>query len=54
MHKCSTEYGSSGGPIILLNTFKAIGAHKGSSKYNFDFNLGTLLKYPILDFNKNI
>ena len=51
-HKCSTENGSSGGPIILLNTFKVIGVHKGSSKFNF--NLGTLLKYPVLDFNKNI
>ena len=53
---CSVSYGyihgSSGGPIILLNTFKVIGVHKGSSKFNF--NLGTLLKYPVLDFNKNI
>ena len=51
-HKCSTENGSSGGPIILLNTFKVIGVHKGSSTFNF--NLGTLLKYPVLDFNNNI
>ena len=50
-YTCCTEYGSSGGPIILLNTFKVIGVHKRSS--NFEFNYGTLLQYPILDFNKN-
>jgi hypothetical protein len=27
-HKCTTEYGSSGGPIILLKTNKVIGVHK--------------------------
>jgi len=51
VHKCSTEHGSSGGPIILLNTVKVIGVHKGSSNNNF--NYGTLLQYPILAFNKN-
>ena len=50
IHKCSTEHGSSGGPIILLNIFKVIGVHKGSSTSNFEFNLGTLLKFPINEF----
>ena len=50
-HKCSTETGSSGGPIILLNTFKVIGVHKGSSKNKEQINYGTLLRYPILEFN---
>ena len=42
IHKCSTEEGSSGGPIILLNIYKVIGV---------DFNFGTLLKFPINEFN---
>jgi hypothetical protein len=50
-HKCSTEKGSSGSPIILLNTFKVIGVHKGCGKDKEDFNFGTLLRYPILEFN---
>ena len=52
-HTCSTEVGSSGGPIILLDTFKVIGVHKGSGKNEEDNNYGTLLKYPISEFNKN-
>ena len=31
-HKCSTDYGSSGSPILSLNTLKVIGIHKGSKK----------------------
>ena len=55
-HTCSTQEGSSGGPIINLNTFKLIGVHKGKSK-NQDINLGTFIKGPIEEFfatNKNI
>jgi len=48
IYNCSTVKGSSGGLILLLNTFKVVGVHKGSSN---DYNCGTLLKYPILEFN---
>ena len=45
-HKCNTEKGSSGGPILNLSTNKVIGIHKAfiNSK---QFNIGTLLKYPL-------
>ncbi len=42
---CS-DYGSSGGPILLLSTQKVIGIHKGTFK-NEDYNIGTFLKYPL-------
>ena len=50
-HKCHTECGSSGGPILSKMTNKVIGIHKGSigNKYN----LGTFLKYPLNDLNYN-
>ena len=62
-YTCSTEFGSSGGPIILLGSFKVIGIHKGSGKNKEDiifldiiqsdaYNYGTLLKYPIIEFKK--
>ena len=52
-HKCSTESGSSGSPIIILDSFKVIGIHKGcpKEKDKKNINYGTLLKYPILEFN---
>ena len=50
-HKCSTENGSSGGPIILLDNCKVIGVHKGGSKNKENFNFGTLIRYPIIEFN---
>ena len=50
-HYCSTEPGSSGSPILLINNQKLIGIHYGNSK-NFDFNLGTLLIYSIIEFQK--
>ena len=37
-HTCNTDQGSSGSPIISLNSFKVLGIHYGSSK--FDFNKG--------------
>jgi len=47
-HNCSTKGGSSGSPIINLKNFKIIGVHTG-----FDnINLGSLLKKPIIEFNK--
>ena len=56
IHYCSTDHGSSGSPIIKLSNKKIIGIHKeGVSKYNY--NRGTLLKYPINEYlnkiNKN-
>ena len=54
-HKCSTENGSSGSPILNLETNKVIGIHKEGSTL-FEFNKGTYLKYPLNDFiqiNKN-
>ena len=49
-HKCSTASGSSGAPILSLESLKVIGIHKGSKK-KIQINLGTLLKHPILQFN---
>ena len=52
-HKCCTEKGSSGSPILNLSNNKVIGIHKSHS-INHNFNVGSLLKYPILNFiNKN-
>ena len=49
-HTCSTENGSSGSPILNLENNKVIGIHKEASLSNFNFNKGTLLKFPINDF----
>ena len=48
-HKCSTDKGSSGAPIINLLNYKVIGIHKGY-KEGKNFNLGSLIKKPIEDF----
>ena len=48
-HKCSTDKGSSGGPIINSLNYKVIGIHKGY-KEGKNFNLGSLIKKPIEDF----
>ena len=47
-HKCSTEHGSSGSPILTLNN-KIIGIHKKGG-YNNNFNKGTFLNFPIKEF----
>ena len=52
-HLCSTEEGSSGGPIINLENYKIIGIHKGYDDKH-KVNLGTYLKEPIKDFNNKI
>ena len=49
-HKCSTDDGSSGAPILSLENNKLIGVHYGSKKNNFEINLGSLIAYPILEF----
>ena len=48
IHKCCTEEGSSGSPILTLKN-KIIGIHTGGNKLN---KFGTLLSYPIKDFIK--
>ena len=47
IHCCSTEGGSSGGPILSLSHMKVFGIHRGAGK---KFNGGIFLKYPIEDF----
>ena len=53
MHKCCTDNGSSGSPILNLETNKVIGIHtKGTS---FNYNMGILLKFPLSFFvNKKV
>ena len=58
LHKCSTEYGSLGSPILNTKNNKLLGIHKGNTN-NFKFNSGIFLKKPINKFieyikNKNI
>ena len=46
-HLCNTENGSSGGPILNLQTNKIIGIHKGFiKKQSQSFNIGSFLKFP--------
>ena len=48
-HLCNTDSGSSGGPIILLNSLKVIGFNIGSTMKSEE-NMGILIKYPIHEF----
>ena len=50
-HKCSTDNGSSGAPILSLENNKVIGIHFGFSTIELKINLGTLIAYPIIEFN---
>ena len=53
-HLCSTEEGSSGAPILFLDSFKVIGIHKGAPRHsNSQFNIGCFIKNPIDIFNQN-
>ena len=47
-HFCSTEFGSSGSPIIYISNNNVIGVHTGSSKFNF--NKGIFLKEPVSEY----
>ena len=49
-HKCNTDTGSSGAPILLLKSNKVIGVHNGSGK--FAFNFGTFILKPIFEFQQ--
>jgi len=53
IHLCNTDKGSSGSPILNLANNKIIGIHSEGYK-NYNFNLGTLLKYPIEEYLNNI
>ena len=50
-HKCATEKGSSGSPIINLNNFKIIGIHQGNEEV-LSLNTGIFLTNAINDFNQ--
>ena len=50
-HKCLTKDGSSGAPILNLETYNVIGIHLGVNK-NYDYNIGILIKSPINAFNE--
>ena len=55
MYTCSTEHGSSGGPIINSSNSKVIGIHKGYKK-DINLNMGIFIRTPIKYFynaNKN-
>ena len=53
-HSLHTDLCSSGGPILSLSTNKIIGIHKGFVRKNNEiFNIGTYLKYPLDELNKN-
>ena len=54
-HFCNTEEGSSGCPILSLESIKVIGIHYGGSQNsNIKFNYGTFMKNAIETFNNNI
>ena len=48
-HYCATDYGSTGSPILCLSNYKVIGVHKRRTQFNF--NVGTFIKFLIIDFN---
>jgi len=50
-HKCNTDKGSSGSPILSLKNNKLIGIHYGSPEKN-EYNFGNLIIYAIIEFNK--
>ena len=49
LHLCKTKQCLIGSPILLDNN-KVIGIQKENSVQTYDFNIGTFLKYPILEF----
>ena len=48
-HYCSTEYGSSGSPILNIYNNKVIGIHKQREVIN-NYNIGSFLYYSIKEF----
>ena len=51
IHSCNTEKGSSGSPIISLNTFKVIGIHNSFDKVK-EMNRDTFIQFSINNFYK--
>ena len=54
-HKCHTQFGSSGGPILNLSTNKVIGIHleaRQDKNKNVMYNIGKLLKLPLYELNE--
>ena len=50
-HFCQTSFGSSGSPILNLDSNKVFGVHIGSPENSkFKYNYGTFLQKPINDF----
>ena len=50
IHFCSTDHGSSGSPILSLDTFKVIGIHHGSDSIK-NYNYALFIPYAINEFN---
>ena len=50
-HYCSTNEGSSGSPILSLETFKVIGIHYGCFPMKFNINKGIFMQIVINEFN---
>ena len=53
-HKCNTENGSSGAPILSSLTNKVMGIHKGHDKNEYNKKIGTFLKFPLNELNKQL
>ena len=51
IHYCSTNFGSSGSPILSYDSYRVIGIHRGKSSIG-EYNVGTLIKYPMEEFIK--
>ena len=50
-HLCNTDKGSSGCPVLSLETFEVIGIHKGGALH-FEINMATFIKDAINAFHK--
>ena len=53
-YKCSSGSGSAGSPLLDAKSLKVIGIHFFFSENNQYLNVGTLLRYPINEFNNDI
>ena len=51
-HKCSTEEGASGSPILSLESNSVIGVHRSGTKYNLNINYGTLILKSLIEFQQ--
>ena len=52
-YHCNTKDGSSGSPILSLETYKVIGIHSSKGKNrDIEINKGILINYPIIEFKK--